>query len=158
MSGTPYRFRNHCLDGTCSVSLALFDSAGIAVERGYSTPSSVICASWRGKEMKDKQLQMPNIMLTRAGWMDVWCTAHSIKVRHNIFAKPCSAIAALVHSLARFLSYYHLSLASFSGTLIYLRKFRRLPPSPSPLFLYATAMQRRSWSWPGTSHAYKSTP
>jgi hypothetical protein len=54
------------------------------------------------------------LMLTRVGWMDfdVLRTAYSIKTRYNIFAKPRSAIAALVHHHTIF------SLASFAGTLI----------------------------------------
>jgi len=56
------------------------------------------------------------LMLTRVGWMDfdVLRTAHSIKIRYNIFAKPRSAIAALVNSLACFLSYYPL-IGQFCG-------------------------------------------
>jgi hypothetical protein len=40
------------------------------------------------------------LMLTKAGFDEVSCTAHSMNVRHNTFDRPCSAKAALVDSLA----------------------------------------------------------
>ena len=54
------------------------------------------------------------LMLTKAGFDEVSCTAHSMNVRHNTFAKPCSAKAALVDSLARFHAKVTLSLARFA--------------------------------------------
>jgi hypothetical protein len=58
------------------------------------------------------------LMLTKVGFDEVSCTAHSMNVRHDIFAKPCSAKAALVGSLARFHAKVTLSLARFAETLI----------------------------------------
>jgi hypothetical protein len=67
-------------------------------------------------------------MLTRVGWnlMDFSFDESTTTLRHNISAKPCPAIAALVNSLA--VIFYHLSLAAFTGTLIYIPKTTTTEP------------------------------